>query len=284
MQIRSPKIAATFLLLVFVIVSDIYSQQPPLEVKHGRFDTGKMWAFDFPPVEYLEEEYGFKPDQKWFDDVRLSALRIKGCTASFVSEAGLIMTNNHCSDGPRLLIQKEGEDLRKDGFYAEALEEERKVEDYWADQLVMIKDVTQEVQKARESGESEKEKVEKKNTKIAELENMYTAETGLNCRVYELFNGGHYSLYGYKRYNDVRMVFIPEEAIGYFGGDYDNYTYPRYNLDCTFYRIYDENGEPLKTDHFFKWSEEGAQKDEVLFTVGNPGRTLRPFVHLPRSI
>jgi hypothetical protein len=192
------------------------------------------------------------------------------------------MTNNHCSDGPRLQIQRDGEDLRKDGFYAENIEDERKVDDYWADQLVMIKDVTAEIQKAINDGETEKEKIENKNAKITELENKYKEESGLVCKVHELFNGGHYSLYGYKRYNDVRMVFVPEEAIGYFGGDYDNFTYPRYNLDCTFYRIYDENGEPLKTDHFFNWSKDGAQKNEVIFAVGNPGRTnrLKTMAHL----
>ncbi len=281
MQKRSAKPALILFILVFFTSINLYAQQPPEEIKHGRFDTGKMWAFDFPPVEYLAEEYGFKPEENWFVDVRLAALRIPGCTASFVSEDGLIMTNNHCSDGPRMRIQKEGEDLRSNGYYAESLEDERKVDEYWAEQLVLIEDVTEEIRKAVESGDSKKEKVENKNKKIAELEKKYKKETGLRCKVYELFNGGYYSLYGFKRYEDIRMVFIPEEAIGYFGGDYDNFTYPRYNLDCTFYRIY-EDGKPLKTEHFFKWSKDGAQKDEVLFTVGNPGRTnrLKTLAHL----
>ncbi len=244
-------------------------------VKAQKFDTGRMWTFDYPPVEYLEATYGFSPSDDWLEDVRLSALRIPGCTSSFVSEDGLILTNHHCAEGLKRRIQKEGEDLASTGFYAATREEERKVENYYADQLVLIEDVTDEVISAFNSGETEEEKLKLKEEKIEELEKQYSEESGLRCRVVSLYNGGKYSLYGYRRYTDIRLVFIPETQIGYFGGDPDNFTYPRYNLDCSFLRIYDEDGNPIKSDNYFQFSKDGAKKDEVIFTVGNPGRTNR---------
>lgn len=159
------------LIFTLIILSSqlTYSQTEKAEVKAGRFDTGKMWAFDFPPLDYFEETYGFRPTQEWLDDVRLSALRIPGCTASFVSEDGLIMTNNHCSDAPRAAVQREGEDLGKDGFYAPTLEEERQVPGYYADHLVFMKDVTDEIQNAIDEGKTETEKIANKQAKIDEL-------------------------------------------------------------------------------------------------------------------
>lgn len=265
------------IITLFVITAVAYGQAQfdPSTVKAGKFDNGKMWTFDFPPVEYLEATYDFAPDEAWFEDVRLSALRIPGCTSSFVSEDGLIMTNHHCAEGLVKRIQKEGEDLAVTGFYASTLEEERKVERYYADQLVFIEDVTEEVVGAFNSVEDDKEKIEKLNAKVKELEDKYKEETGLRCKIYPLFNGGKYSLYGYKRFTDVRVVFIPETKIGYFGGDYDNFTYPRYNLDCAFLRVYDDEGNPVKADNFFKFNPNGAPTDDVVFTVGNPGSTRR---------
>ena len=263
------------ILFLFIFSSQlIYSQTEKTEVKAGRFDTGKMWAFDFPPLDYFEETYGFRPTQEWLDDVRLSALRIPGCTASFVSEDGLIMTNNHCSDAPRAAVQKEGEDLGKDGFYAPTLEEERQVPGYYADHLVFMKDVTEEIQKVIDEGKTETEKIANKQAKIDELKKKYEEETGLKIELETFFNDSRFSIYGFKRYTDVRLVFIPEEPIGYFGGDYDNFTYPRYNLDCTFYRIY-EDGKPIKCKNYFTWSKESAKVGEPLFAIGNPGTTNR---------
>lgn len=245
-------------------------------VKSQKLDTGKMWTFEFPPFDYLEKTYGFKATQEWFDDVRLSALRIPGCTASFVSEDGLIMTNNHCARGLRRQIQKEGEDLAATAFYAPTLADERKIPNYVVEQLVFLKDVTPEVTVAIKAGKDEKEKISFRDAKITELEKKFTEETKLaRCQIVSYYNGSLFFVQGFRTYNDVRLVFEPEEAIAYFGGDPDNFTFPRYNLDCTFMRVYDETGKPLKTTNYFKWSTNGAALGELVFTVGNPGSTNR---------
>ena len=245
------------------------------EVKSDIFDTGKMWTFDFPPINHLKKTYDFTPSKEWFEDVRLSALRIPSCTASFVSGDGLIMTNNHCSTWHRDAVEEEGEDLAETGFYAETLEEERKVSGMFAEQLSFILDVTDEINEVINSGKTDEEKVKNKKEKIDKLVEQYNEETGLKCQFVSLFNGGKYSIYGYKRYEDVRMVFVPEQSIGAFGGNLDNFTFPRYDLDCGFFRVYDDEGKPVNSENYFKFSNVGVQKDEVIFTVGNPGTTNR---------
>ncbi|MEW6701985.1 MAG: S46 family peptidase, partial [Bacteroidota bacterium] len=225
-------------------------------------------------IDYLKERYNLKTDEAWFEDIRLSALRLPGCTSSFVSEDGLMMTNHHCARGILERIKKEGEDLIKNGFYAASLSEERKIPNYYADQLVLIKDVTEEIQSAAQTGTTNIEKAANKKNKIKEITEKYQKETGLICQVVSLFNGAKFSLYGYKRYTDIRLVFAPEMQIAYFGGDFDNFTYPRYNLDVTFYRAY-ENDKPVNLSNFFKFSLDGIKPGEPIFTVGNPGTTNR---------
>jgi len=253
-----------------------YSVSSSLDtVKAGTFDTGKMWTFDFPPVTYFNKEYSFNPGKEWFDKVRLSALRFATyCSASFISEDGLIMTNNHCARESAVDVSREGEDLQKNGFYAESLTDERPVQGLFVDQLVLIKDVTDEVIAAINKGAAEEEKITNEEKIITEIEKREEKETGLVVSVTPLYNGGKYSLYGYKRYNDVRLVFTPEHLLGHFGGEYDNFTYPRYNMDCAFFRVYDQ-GKPLKTENFYKWSHNGAEPGEPVFVVGNPGSTSR---------
>lgn len=262
-------------ILVFVFQINAQVTFNPDTVKAQKYDTGKMWTFEFPPFDYLKQVYNFNATQSWFDDVRLSALRIPGCTASFVSGDGLVMTNNHCARGIRRLIQKEGEDLAQTAFIANTLEEERKIPNYSAEQLVFEKDVTKEVQAALEKGKTEKEKIELRDAKMKELKEQYEGETKLKCDVISYYNGSLFFVQGFKVYNDVRLVFQPEEQIASYGGDPDNFTYPRYDLDCTFLRIYDTDGKPLKSDHYFKWSDNGAKEGELVFTVGNPGTTNR---------
>lgn len=265
---------SSIILFLFAFLFTTNAQLKLDTVKAQRFDTGKMWSFDYPPIEYLKSTYGIDVDEDWFEDVRLSALRLTNCTASFVSEDGLIMTNHHCARGILERLSQEGEDLVKDGFYAKTLEEERKIPNYYADQLVFIKDVTEEVQKAAETGSTPEEKAKNKEEKIKELTDKLNKETGLIAQVVSLFNGAKYSLYGYKRYNDIRLVFAPDMQIAYFGGDFDNFTYPRYNLDFTFYRAY-ENDKPVNPKNFFKFSLKGIDPNEPIFTVGNPGTTQR---------
>ncbi len=244
-------------------------------VKAGKFDTGKMWTFDYPPLDYFQKEYHFRPSEEWLNNVRMSALRFANyCSASFVSADGLVMTNHHCGRESVSKVTKPGEDLFDNGFYAKTLEDERPVPGLYVDQLVLIKDVTNEIQSAMDKGKTPEEKVADQRKAMQELEAKEGKETGLRIQIVTFYNGGKYALYGYKRYNDVRLVFSPEASLGYFGGDYDNFTYPRYDLDCNFFRVYD-NGKPLKTEHYFHWSPNGAEPGEPVFVVGNPGRTDR---------
>jgi hypothetical protein len=243
-------------------------------VKAGQFDTGKMWTFDYPPMDYFARTYSMSPSKEWFEKARLSCLRLPGCSASFITEDGLVMSNHHCARGPLDLVNRPGENLPDDGFYASTLEEERKVPGLNIDQLALIEDVTDEIVKAFESGKTDEERVRNRQEKVAEVEKRYRDKTGLMCNVITFYNGGRYSLYGYKRYTDVRLVFAVETDIGFYGGDPDNFTYPRYDIDLSLFRVYD-NGKPLKTQNYFKWSRAGAAEGEPVFVLGNPGRTNR---------
>ncbi len=248
-------------------------------VKAGRFDNGKMWTFDFPPVKYFSETYHFNPSKEWFDKARLAGLRIPGCSSAFVSEDGLIMTNHHCSRSSLEKVQKEGENLVENGFYAATMDEERKAP-IWVDQLVVMDDVTKEVQAAFDAGITDSAKSANRAAKITEIQRRYSvkykeaSKDSMVFSVISFYNGGRYSLYGYHRYTDVRLVFAPDNKAAFFGGDPDNFTYPRYDFDCAFFRVYD-NGKPLKTENFFRFSKDGAGEGEVVFVVGNPGSTNR---------
>ncbi|MDA3861613.1 MAG: S46 family peptidase [Melioribacteraceae bacterium] len=245
-------------------------------VKSSQFDTGKMWTFEDAPVEYFNETYSFDPDAAWLEDVQKSSLKFANwCSASFVSEDGLVMTNHHCVDFITSRYEEEGEDLHKTGFYAPTLADERRVPKLFVQQLVFTEDVTKEIFAAIDMGKTETEKAKLQRKKIKELEKKYSEEKDLICKVTSLYHGGKYSLYGYKKYDDVRAVYVNEGRMGLYGGDPDNFTYPRYNPDFAFMRVYDDEGNPLKTDHFFKWSSNGAQKEEPIFVVGNPGKTFR---------
>ncbi len=259
-------------LLILALPLTSFSQTPSdlEEVQPGRFDQGKMWTFENPPVDYFEEAYGFRPSEEWLTDVRQSALRFASwCSASFVSESGLIMTNHHCSRSVTASVMKEGENFDDNGFYATTQEEERRVPDLYVDQLVMLADVTDAV-KGR-TGVSPDSALATVQAEYAQKE----AWKDLEIETRTFYSGGRYSLYGFKRYSDIRLVLYPELALGYYGGDPDNFTYPRYSLDFTFFRAYDEAGNPLRPAHYFAFNTEGAQEGEAVFVVGNPGSTGR---------
>jgi len=271
-----------FLSILTLSISNSFAQISteffnPDTVKAGRFDTGKMWTFEYPPTDYFIEAYNFAPDQEWYEHVRMATLKFATyCSASFVSADGLIMTNHHCARESVTEITKEGEDLHNDGFIALNLEDERPVPGLFVDQCIEIKDVTEEMYDAIGNATSEEERLKIEKDKMTEIESRYEKkDDGIFAQITPLYFGGKYSLYIYKRYSDVRLVFAPESQAGYFGGDYDNFTYPRYNLDCSFFRVYDKDGNPLKVDHYFKWSEKDAEPGEVVFVTGNPGSTSR---------
>jgi len=247
----------------------------PDSLQPGRFDTGKMWTFENPPLEYFQQEYGFTPSADWLTHVRLSALRLPNCSASFVSATGLVLTNHHCAREAATAVSRGEEDLGDTGFFAARQADERRVPDLYVDQLVEIRDVTGEVQAAIPPGAPDEAQVEAREEKIDEIEERVSGETGLECGATSLYHGGRYSLYCYRRYDDVRLVFAPETQIGYFGGDPDNFTYPRYSLDVSFFRVYDADGAPLKPRNFLTWSSGGPRAGEVVFVVGNPGSTSR---------
>ncbi|MBI4420617.1 MAG: S46 family peptidase [Gemmatimonadetes bacterium] len=244
-------------------------------VQPGRFDTGKMWTFENPPLQYFQEEYGFTPSAEWLERVRLAALRLPNCSASFVSGNGLVMSNHHCAREAATAVAKSGEDLIADGFFAARPQDERRAPDLYVDQLVEIRDVTQEVASATLAGASDEAQVQARDAKIQEIEQRVGGETGLKCDATSLYHGGRYSLYCYRRYDDVRLVFVPETKVAYFGGDPDNFTYPRYDLDVSFFRVYDQNGQPLKPDAYLTWSPSGAKAGDAVFVIGNPGSTSR---------
>ena len=250
-------------------------------VQARRFDSGKMWTFDNPPLDYFQEAYNFSPDTTWFNRARLGALRFADfCSASFVSPSGLVMTNHHCGRQSVTDVSQPGENLLDNGFYAEALEEERKVEDLYVDQLIAIENVTDRVYSAAEKARGREDQARARERQVERIQNrMQTAaqarDSSLQVQVIELYNGGQYSAYTFRRYDDVRLVMAPELALGFFGGDADNFTYPRYALDMAFFRVYGDEGEPLQTANYFPWSQEGADEGDVVFVVGSPGSTSR---------
>lgn len=249
-------------------------------VRAGTFDNGKMWTFEYPPLDYLRETYGFSADTEWFRKAHMSALRIPGCSASFVSPNGLVMTNHHCARESIEQVSRDGEDLIADGFYAATLEEERRIEDTWADQLIEIRDVTDRVYEALEGVAGTQARGERRTEVTEEIvaeitEEFGGEEAGYNVEMVELYAGGRYSVYIFKRYTDIRLVASPELQLAYFGGDWDNFTFPRYDLDMSFYRIYDENGEPFQTEYYFKFDEMGVSEGDLVFVIGNPGSTSR---------
>ena len=247
-------------------------------VKAQKFDMGKMWTFENPPLDYFEETYGFRPTQDWLDKVQKSALKFgNGCSASFISEDGLIMTNHHCIRGILRDLSTYELDLLKYKFYAENQEDELKIPGLFVRQLMMIEDVTEEIINAMQKVVSDSEKVLIKNQKVEEIKNRYFDQNSeLTYEVISLYYGGKYSVYGYKRFNDIRLVFAPELIVSKLGGDYDNFTYPRYGLDCAFLRAY-ENDEPIKTNYYFNWNTDPIYENQPVFVVGNPGSTNRLY-------
>jgi hypothetical protein len=247
-----------------------------------------MWTFDNPPRKQWKERYNFEPSNEWLEHARLASARLNdGGSGSFVSPNGLVMTNQHVGSGQLQKLSTAERDLVRDGFYAKTRADELRCPDLEVNVLVSYEDVTDRVQRAVRAGASDKDASDQRKSEIAVIEKESTEKTGLRSEVVTLYSGGEYWLYRFKKYTDVRLVFAPEEQIAFFGGDYDNFTFPRHDLDVAFFRVY-ENGQPAKTEHYFKWSEKGAAERELVIAPGNPGTTARMLtvaqVHFHRDV
>lgn len=234
---------------------------------------GTMWTFDAPPVDYWKKTYGFAPDQKWLDNARLASVRLPNCSASFVSAKGIVLTNHHCVRDCEDQISPKDTNFVETGYAAATLNDERKCPGLYVDQLESIENVTQRVNAAVTSASAD-EAASQRTAIINTIQNECGEKTRLTCQVVSLYQGGIYSLYRYRRFNDLRLVFAPEEEMADFGGDPDNFTYPRWNLDAALLRVY-ENDKPYAPTNYFKFSKSGPVENEVLFVTGNPGSTGR---------
>ena len=269
---RLVRLTGTVLVLAG-LASTLSAQQKQAASTGFMKEFGTMWTFDAPPLDYWQQTYGFRPDQAWLDHVRLASVRLPGCSSSFVSANGLVMTNHHCARGCISSTSPADSNYQETGFVAKTLEEEKSCRGMYVDQLLSIKDVTERIRQAVTATASVQQ-VEQRNAAIEAIQTECQTAPDLNCQVVSFYQGGMYSLYTYKRFTDVRLVMAPEGQAAFFGGDPDNFTYPRYDLDMTFLRVY-ENGAPRKTDHYLTWSKAGADEGELVFITGNPGSTGR---------
>jgi hypothetical protein len=254
---------------VFVLPALLFALVTPMCAEEG------MWTFDNPPLKELADKYNFHPTQEWLDHLRLSSVRLNdGGSGSFVSPNGLLLTNHHVARGQLQKNSTPEHNYVRDGFYAATPDQEMKTPDLEVNVLVALQDVTARVQDAAKGAKDDAGALKARDAEIAAIEKESKDKTGLRSDVVTFYDGGEYWLYQYKAYTDVRLVFAPEEQAAFFGGDPDNFTYPRYDFDMALYRVYD-NGKPLHTDNYLKWSAKGAAPGELVFVSGHPGSTSR---------
>lgn len=234
-----------------------------------------MWLYNAPPKDKIKAKYGFELTQEWLDHVRLSSVRFNnGGSGSFVSADGLTFTNHHVGAECVQQLSTEGHDYLKTGFYAKTQAEEARCPNLELNQLVGIEDVTSKINAGVKPEMSAAAAGQAQRAAMSQVEKDCATATGLRCDVVTFYSGEVYNLYKYKKYTDVRLVFAPEFDAAFFGGDPDNFTYPRYDLDITFFRVY-ENGKPAHLDHYLHWSCTGVKDGDLIFVSGHPGTTGR---------
>src|ERR1044072_4051346 len=234
-----------------------------------------MWTFNNVPRAEIKKKYGFEITDEWLNKVRLASVRFNnGGSGSFVSPNGLVLTNYHIVEDIVGEVSTPEKDLAKEGFLARTQAEEIKVPSLEWNQLMSIEDVTARVNGAVKAGATDAEAFAARRAEISAIEAESTKATGLRSDVITLYQGGQYNLYRYKKYTDIRLVFVPEFQAAFFGGDPDNFNYPRFNIDMALVRIY-ENDQPVHPENYFKWSTGGAKEGSLVFVTGNPGSTSR---------
>lgn len=234
-----------------------------------------MWTLDHPPTQALQDRYGFQPTPEWLEHVQKASINFGGGSGAFVSPDGLALTNHHVAMGQLAKMSSPGHDYLHDGFFARTPAEERPCPDLELKVLMTSTDVTAAVRAAEDSAAADSGRAALRRAAVARLEREGSRD-GLRGEVVELYRGGEYWLYRYKVYRDVRLVCAPEEQAAFFGGDLDNFCYPRHDLDFAFFRVY-EDGKPVRPKHWFRWSREGAHEGDLVFVAGNPGTTKRLY-------
>ncbi|HWY77542.1 MAG TPA: S46 family peptidase [Verrucomicrobiae bacterium] len=258
-----------FFRAVCVLCSVCVLLAPAIQADEG------MWLFNNPPLKLLQEKYHFQPTASWLEHVQKSSVRFdNGGSGSFVSRDGLVMTNHHVGADCLGKISTKDKNYLATGFEAKSNADEPKCEDLELNVLMSIEDMTSRVAGAVQPGMDAASAERARRAEINSIEKESRDKTGLRSDVVTLYNGGQFHLYLYKQYTDVRLVFAPQKSVAFFGGDPDNFEYPRYDLDICFFRVY-ENNKPVHVDNYLKWSATGATEGELIFVSGHPGRTER---------
>src|SRR2546423_34877 len=242
----------------------------------ARADEG-MWPFNNLPREEIKRKYGFEVTDNWLKKVQLASVRFNnGGSGSFVSANGLVLTNYHIVEDFVGEMSTPQKDYAKEGFVARNASQEMKIPNLELNEIISIEDVTARVNGAVKSGASDAEALAARRAEISAIEAESTKASGLRSDVITLYQGGQYNLYRYKKYTDMRLVFVPEFQAAFFGGDPDNFNFPRFNIDMSLVRVY-ENGEPVHPSEYLKWSTSGAKDGDLTFVTGNPGSTARLY-------